>query len=220
MSAYSTGKGRILERGVAKIEEISGGKSAIIITELPYQVNKAHLVAKIADLVHEKKLEGISDLRDESDRHGIRVVVELKRDSRPRSVLNNLYKHTALQSVFPANMVALVDGTPKTLSLKTILEEYIKHRLEVVRRRSEFELRRARERAHILEGLLIAVKNIDAVIETIKKSKDADLARENLMSRFALTEIQAVAILDMQLRRLAALERQKIEDEYGMTRET
>src|SRR3990167_7851762 len=152
MSAYSTGKGRILERGVAKIEEISGGKSAIIITELPYQVNKAHLVAKIADLVHEKKLEGISDLRDESDRHGIRVVVELKRDARPKQVLNNLFEHTSLQTTFSVNMVALVDGTPQTLALKTILEEYVKHRHNIIRRRSEFELAAARAREHILEG--------------------------------------------------------------------
>src|SRR3989344_1842349 len=219
-AAYGTGRGRIVMRGKAEIEDIGSGKSAIIITELPYQVNKALLVARIADLVKDKKLDGISDLRDESDRHGIRVVVELKRDAKPRSALNNLYKHTSLQTVFPVNMVALVDGTPRTRSLKTILEEDIKHRLEVVRKRSEFELRRARERAHILEGLLIAVKNIDAVIETIKKSRDGEVAKQNLIKKFKLTEIQAVAILDMQLRRLAALERQKLEDEYNMIKET
>lgn len=219
-SAYSTGRGRIVIRGKAEIEDIGQGKSAIIVTELPYQVNKALLVEKIADLAKDKKLDGISDLRDESDRHGIRVVIELKRDAKPRAVLNNLYKHTALQSVFPVNMVALVDGTPRTLSLKTILEEYIKHRLEVVRRRSEYELAKMRERARILEGLLIAVRNIDAVIETIKKSPDADTAKQNLMTKFKLTEIQAVAILDMQLRRLAALERQKLEEEYAMVKET
>lgn len=219
-AAYSTGKGKIVIRGKADIEEIGNGKSAIIITELPYQVNKALLVARIADLVKNKKLDGITDLRDESDRHGIRVVVELKRDCRPKSVLNNLYEHTSLQTTFPVNIVALVDGTPRTLSLKTILEEYIKHRLEVIRRRSEFELAKARERAHILEGLLIAVANIDAVIETIKKSKDADAAKQNLITKFKLSEIQATAILDMQLRRLAALERQKIEDEYAMVKET
>lgn len=218
--AYGTGRGRIVMRGKAEIEDIGQGKSAIIITELPYQVNKALLVAKIADLVKDKKLDGLSDLRDESDRRGIRVVVELKRDARPRSVLNNLYQHTSLQTTFPVNIVALVDNTPRTLSLKTILEEYIKHRLEVVRRRSEFELVRARERAHILEGLLIAVRNIDAVIETIKKSPDADTAKQNLMQKFKLTEIQAIAILDMQLRKLAALERQKLEDEYAMVKET
>lgn len=219
-AAYATGKGKIVMRGKAEIEEIGSGKSAIIITELPYQVNKALLVARIADLVKDKKLEGITDLRDESDRRGIRVVVELKRDSKPKSVLNNLYKHTSLQTVFPVNVVALVDGTPRTLSLKTILEEYVKHRLNVVRRRSEYELSKARERAHILEGLLIAVSNIDAVIETIKKSKDADVARENLKQKFKLTDVQAVAILDMQLRRLAALERQKLEDEYALVKET
>ena len=217
---YSTGRGRILIRGKAEIEDAGNGKSAIVISELPYQVNKAQLVAHIATLAKDKKLEGITDLRDESDRRGIRVVVELKRDSKPRSVLNNLYKQTSLQTVFPVNVVALVDGTPHTLSLKTILEEYVKHRLVVIRKRSEFELKKARERAHILEGLLIAVNNIDAVIETIKKSKDADTARKNLIERFKLSELQAVAILDMQLRRLAALERQKLEDEYKILKET
>lgn len=219
-NVYSSGRGRIVMRGKAQIEEIGQGKSAIIITELPYQVNKAHLVAHIAALVKEKKLDGISDLRDESDRRGIRVVVELKRDCRPRSVLNNLYKHTSLQTTFPVNVVALVDGTPRTLSLKSILEEYVKHRLSVIHKRSVFELKKAKERAHILEGLLIAVNNIDDVIETIKKSSDADVAKKNLMEKFELTQIQAVAILDMQLRRLAALERQKLEDEYGMVKET
>ena len=219
-AAYGTGRGRIVMRGKAEIEDIGSGKSAIIITELPYQVNKALLVARIADLAKDKKLEGITDLRDESDRHGIRVVVELKRDTRPRSVLNNLYKQTALQTTFPVNMVAIVDNTPRTLSLKIILEEYVKHRLEVVRRRSEHELAKARERAHILEGLLIAVRNIDEVIETIKKSKDSEEAKQNLMRKFKLSEVQAVAILDMQLRKLAALERQKLEDEYELVKET
>jgi len=219
-AAYSTGKGKIVMRGKAEIEDIGQGKSAIAITELPYQVNKALLVAKIADLVKEKKIEGISDLRDESDRHGIRVVVELKRDARPKQVLNNLYKHTTLQTTFPVNIVALVDNTPQTLSLKTILEEYLKHRLEVVKRRSEFELKEAKAREHILEGLKIAVDHIDEVISIIKKSKDADEAKQKLMSRFGLTDIQTTAILDMQLRRLAALERQKIEDELAMIRET
>src|SRR3990167_4839454 len=214
INVYSTGRGRIVIRGKAEIEDIGQGKSAIIVTELPYQVNKAHLVAHIATLAKDKKLEGITDLRDESDRRGIRVVVELKRDAKPRAVLNNLFKHTSLQTTFPVNIVALVDNTPRTLSLKVILEEYVKHRLKVIRRRSEYELRKARERAHILEGLLIAVNNIDAVIETIRSSKDADTAKQNLMSRFKLSELQSVAILDMQLRRLAAMERQKIEDEY------
>lgn len=217
---YATGKGKILIRGKAEIEDIGQGKSAIIITELPYQVNKALLVARIADLAKEKRVEGITDLRDESDRHGIRVVVELKRDATPRKVLNNLFQHTNLQTIFPANIVALVDGTPQTLNLKTIIVEYLKHRFLVVTKRSEFELKAARGRLHILEGLKIAVDNIDAVIQTIKKSKDQDDAKKNLVIKFKLTDIQATAILDMQLRRLAALERQKIEDEYQMIKET
>ncbi len=219
-NVYTTGHGRILIRGKAEIEEIGQGKSAIIITELPYQVNKALLVARIAELVKEKKLEGISDLRDESDRHGIRVVVELKRDSSPKKVLNNLYKLTSLQTTFSANVVALVDDTPQTLNLKSILEEYIKHRYNVVRKRSEFELRQAKARLHILEGLKIAVENLDAVIKTIRESKTQDDAKANLMRKFKLSEIQATAILDLQLRRLAALERQKIEDEYKVVKET
>lgn len=218
--AYSTGKGRIVIRGKAEIEEGKGGKFQIIISELPYQVNKAQLITKIADLAKDKKIEGIADLRDESDRHGIRVMVELKRDARPRSVLNNLFKKTELQTTFPVNTVALVNGTPMTLNIKQILEEFIDHRHLVITKRSEFELNGARARAHILEGLLIALDNLDAVIETIRKSKDADEAKANLMGRFKLTELQAVAILDMQLRRLAALERQKIEDEYKKVKET
>lgn len=219
-TAYSTGRGKIVCRGKAEIEEIGQGKSAIIITQLPYQVNKANLVAKIADLVKDKKVEGISDLRDESDRRGIRVVIELKRDAQPNRVLNNLYKHTELQTTFPVNMVALVNGTPQTLTLKAALEEYLKHRHQVIFRRSEFELKAAKAREHILEGLMIAVKHIDEVIAIIKRSKDADEAKNKLMTRFKLTDLQATAILDMQLRRLAALERQKIEDELAMIRET
>lgn len=219
-NVYTTGRGRILIRGKAEIEEIGQGKSAIIITELPYQVNKALLVARIAELVREKKIEGISDLRDESDRHGIRVVVELKRDSSPKRVLNNLFKYTSLQTTFSANVVALVDNTPQTLNLKTILEEYIKHRYLIIRKRSEFELKQAKARLHILEGLKIAVDNLDAVIKTIRESKTQDDAKENLMKKFKLSELQSVAILDLQLRRLAALERQKIEDEYQMVKET
>lgn len=219
-NAYATGRGRIVIRGKAEIEDIGQGKSAIIVSELPYQVNKALLVAKIADLVKEKKIEGISDLRDESDRRGIRVYIELKRDARPKQVLNNLYKHTSLQTAFPVNMVALVDNTPQTCSLKLILEEYIKHRHLVIRRRSEYELKEASAREHILEGLKIAVDHIDEVISIIKKSNDADEAKGKLMSRFMLSELQSTAILDMQLRRLAALERQKIEDELAMIRET
>lgn len=218
--AYSTGKGKIIVRGKAEIEESKGGRFQIVITELPYQVNKALLVAKIADLAKEKKIDGIADLRDESDRHGIRVVVELKRDARPKQILNNLFKKTELQTTFPANFVALVDGTPMTLNIKQILTEFVNHRHVVITRRSEFELKEARARSHILEGLLIALDNLDAVIETIKKSKDADEAKINLMAKFKLTEIQAVAILDMQLRKLAALERKKIEDEYKQIQET
>jgi len=219
-NAYITGRGKIVIRGKAEIEEIGNGKSAITITELPYQVNKALLIAKIADLAKEKKLDGISDLRDESDRRGLRIYVELKRDASPKKVLNNLYKQTQLQTTFPVNMVALVDGTPQTLNLKLILEEYLKHRYTVIRRRSEFELRQAKARLHILEGLKIAVDNIDAVIRTIRESKTQEDAKQNLMARFKLSEIQSTAILDMQLRRLAALERQKIEDELQMVRET
>lgn len=219
-NVYLTGRGRIIIRGKAEIEDIGQGKSAIIITELPYQVNKALLVARIADLARDKKIEGITDLRDESDRHGIRVVVELKRDAVPKKVLNNLFKHTSLQTIFPANIVALVDGTPQTLNLKAILSEYLKHRYFVVTKRSEFELKQAKARLHILEGLKIAVDNIDAVIKTIRGSKDQEDAKKNLMSKFKLSELQATAILDMQLRRLAALERQKIEDEYQMVKET
>jgi DNA gyrase subunit A len=219
-NVYTTGRGRVLIRGKAEIEEIGQGKSAIIITELPYQVNKALLVARIAELAKDKKIDGISDLRDESDRHGIRVVVELKRDAAPKKVLNNLFKQTSLQTSFPANVVALVDGTPQTLNLKTILEEFVKHRYLVVKRRSEFELRQAKARLHILEGLRIAVDNIDAVIKTIRESKTQEEAKQNLMTKFKLSEIQSTAILDMQLRRLAALERQKIEEEYQMVKET
>ncbi len=219
-NVYRTGRGRILIRGIAGIEDIGQGKNAIIIREIPYQVNKATLVARIAELAKEKKLEGITDLRDESDRHGIRVVVELKRDSSPRKVLNNLFKLTSLQTTFPANIVALVDGIPRTLNLKVLIDEYINHRFTVITRRSEFELRQARARLHILDGLLIAVNNIDAVIDTIKKSKDVEDAKQNLMKKFKLTDVQSVAILDMQLRRLAALEREKLQDEHAMVKET
>lgn len=213
-SMYTTGKGKVVIRGKTNIEELESGKMAIVVTEIPYQVNKSALVAKIAQLVKDKKLTGISDLRDESDRRGIRVVIELKRDALPKRVLNNLFVKTQLQTTFAANMVALVKGTPLTLNLKTILLEYIKHRYKVVRRRSEYELKQAKARAHILEGLKIAVSNIDAVIETIKKAEDVERARNSLMEKFKLTEIQAQAILDMQLKRLAALERKKIEEEY------
>ncbi|MFI5265479.1 MAG: DNA gyrase subunit A [Candidatus Levyibacteriota bacterium] len=218
-NVYRTGRGKIIIRGIAEIEDIGQGKSAIIIREIPYQVNKAALVAKIADLAKEKRLDGISDLRDESDRHGVRVVIELKRDATPKKVLNNLYKLTYLQTQFPANMVALVDGVPRTVNLKIILEEYVKHRFSVVTRRSEFELKEAQARMHILDGLLIAVNNIDEVIKLIRGSESAEAAKENLMAKFKLSEIQSVAILDMQLRKLAALEREKLEDEWKMVKE-
>ncbi|MFZ5366288.1 MAG: DNA gyrase subunit A [Patescibacteria group bacterium] len=217
---YASGRGRILLRGKAEIEEAKQGRFQVIISEIPYQVNKAELVKRIATLAKERRLEGIADLRDESDRHGIRVVIELKRDAKPKAVLNNLYKLTNLQTVFPANFVALVDGVPQTLNLKQILTLYIRHRHEIVTKRSIFELGQARARAHILEGLKIALDNLDAVISTIKRSEDADEAKANLMEKFKLSEIQATAILDMQLRRLAHLERQKIEDEYKMIKET
>lgn len=211
---YTEGKGKIPVRGKAEIEEGRGGKMQIIISEIPFQVNKAEMVAKIADLVKEKKIIGISDLRDESDRQGIRVVVELKKIAKPKSVLNKLYKLTSLQTSFPANIVALVDGIPQLLNLRQILLLYLRHRYETVRRRSIFDFREAKFRAHILEGLKIALDHLDEVIETIKKSKDAETAKNNLMEKFDLTDLQAIAILDMQLRRLAALERQKIEAEY------
>ncbi len=219
MQAYATGKGRIVMRAKAEIEEARNGRYDIVVTELPFQVNKAVLIAKIADLVKDKKIDGISDLRDESDRRGMRIVIELKRDGKPQSVLNNLYKHTAMQSVFNVNMVALSDGVPYLMTLKRILEEFVHHRQVVIERRTRYELNEARAREHILEGLKIAVDNIDEVIRIIRASADADTARTNLMNTFGLSAIQSTAILDMQLRRLAALERQKIEDELKQIRE-
>lgn len=211
---YANGRGRINIRGIAEIVEGPKGKSQIIITEIPYQVNKAEMVAKIAELVKDKKVIGISDLRDESDKDGMRVVVDLKRDAKPKSVLNNIYKHTKLQTTFPANFVALVEGTPHTLNLKQILVEYVKHRQKVIVRRTIFELTEAKKRAHILEGLKIALDNLDAVIKTIRESRTQEDAKSNLIQKFGLSAIQSTAILDMQLRRLAALEREKIEKEY------
>ncbi len=212
---YATGKASIIVRGVAEIVEKKNGRFQILITELPYQVNKAKLITAIAELVKKKRVEGISDLRDESDRKGLTVAIDLKKDAKPKSVLNNLYKFTELQTSFPANVVALTsDGTPHLLNLKQILVEFVAHRQGVVVRRSQFELKTCRDRAHILEGLLKALANIDDVIETIKKSPDTETAKKNLMAKFGLSEIQSIAILDMQLRRLAALERQKLEAEY------
>ncbi len=214
-TAYATGHGRVLMRAKAGIEESKGGRFQIIVTELPFQVNKANLIEKIADLVKDKRLEGISDLRDESDRQGMRIVIEVKRDAKPQAVLNRLYKHTAMQSAFGVNMLALVDGQPRVLTLKKALAYFLEYRQLVLTRRTQFELEKARARAHILEGLKIALDHLDAVIQTIRQSSSAEVALPNLMERFGLSEVQSRAILDMQLRRLAALERQKILDEYA-----
>ena len=212
--AYSTGKGKITLQGKAQIEEIRGGRYAIRITEIPYQVNKTTLIERIADLVRSDRIPEISDLRDESDRTGMRIILELKRGAQPKRVLNRLYKYTQLQATFGINMLALVDDEPRLLTLKHALQIYIDHRMDVIKRRSEYDLEKARARAHILEGLMIALANLDDVIHTIRESKDADVAKTQLMKRFKLSDIQAQAILDMQLRRLAALERMKIETEY------
>ncbi len=212
--AYTTGKGGIVMRGRAEVVETKTGGFQIIITEIPFQVNKATLVEKIADLVREKKLEGIRDLRDESDKDGVRVVVDLKKDAFPKKILNSLYKMTQLQETFHVNLLALVDGIqPRILNLKAVLEEYIKHREIVIRRRTEFELEKARDRAHILEGLMIALDNIDAVIKIIKASKDREEAKLNLMKKFKLSDRQAFAIVEMKLGSLANLERLNIEKE-------
>lgn len=212
--AYNTGRGRIKVRGKARIEQMSNGRQRIIITELPYQVNKANLISKIAELHRDKTVEGISDLRDESDRSGMRIVIELRRDANARVVLNRLYRHTQLETTFGVIMLALVDGEPKVLSLKEVLQHYLKHQEEVIIRRTRYELRKAEERAHILEGLRIALDHIDEIIALIRGSKTDAEAKQGLMERFGLTEKQAVAILDMQLRRLTGLEREKIEEEY------
>jgi DNA gyrase subunit A len=211
---YAHGHGRVVMRAQVAFEETRSERTAIIVSELPYQVNKATLLEKIADLVKDKRIDGIADLRDESDRDGMRMYIEIKRDANPHKVLNNLFKHTPMQTAFNLNMIALVDGQPQTLTLKSVLQHYVDHRREIVRRRTEFDLEKARARAHILEGLKIALDNLDAVIRTIRESADVDTARNNLMSSFGLSEAQAQAILDMRLARLAALERKKIEDEY------
>ena len=211
--AYKTGRGRIIVRARAFIEE-QKLKSSIVITELPYQVNKANLIEKIADLVKNKVLEDISDIRDESDRDGIRIVIELKRDAIPGVILNNLYKHTQMQVTFGANMLALVDGKPEMLTLRDMMEHFIRHRNTVLVRRTKYELDAAEKRAHILEGLLIALDNIDEVIKTIKESPDPKTASQRLQSRFELTEVQAKAILEMRLQKLTGLERDKIQEEY------
>ncbi|HTW92575.1 MAG TPA: DNA gyrase subunit A [bacterium] len=212
--AYETGRGSIMLRGTVTFEEVKAGKDRLVVSEIPYQVNKTALIERIAQLVREKKIQGIADLRDESDRDGMRIVLDLKRDAVKEVVLNQLYKHTELQSSFGIILLVLVNGQPRTLGLKALLEEFLKFRFETVTRRTRYELKRAEERAHILEGLKIALKNIDAVIELIKKSKDTETAREALMSKFKLTERQADAILEMRLARLTGLEREKIDAEY------
>lgn len=211
--AYSTGRGRLVVRGLAHIEEVKGGRYSIVITEIPYQVNKTTLIERIAELVREGRIDNITDLRDESDRRGMSIYIELKRGAEPRKVLNQLFKYTPLQSTFGVQLLALVDGEPRTLSLKRCLQIFLEHRKTVITRRAQFDLDKARARMHILDGLLIALANLDEVIATIRKSPDADTAKTRLMTKFKLSEIQAQAILDMQLRRLAALEREKIEKE-------
>jgi DNA gyrase subunit A len=214
IDAYTTGQGRAIMQARADVEELRGGRKQIVVTELPFQVNKAALVEKIAHLVRDKKIEGISDIRDESDRHGLRMVVELRREAEEEIVLNNLYKHTALRSSFNVIMLALVDGQPQVLDLRRALQLYIVHRQDVITRRSEHQLKVARERAHIVEGLRLALGRLEEVIAIIRGSEDAASARQNLMQSLDLSEPQSQAILDMQLRRLAALEQERLEREY------
>lgn len=219
LSAYSTGKGRIVMRSVEQIDEAANNRHRIVVTEIPYQVNKASLIERIADLVRDDRIDAISDLRDESDRSGMRIVIELKRGAQPKKVLNQLYKYTPMQSTFGVQMLALVNGEPRLLPLRRSLQLFVDHRHEIITRRSQFELRKARERAHILTGLLTAIANIDAVVKTIRQAESADDARTKLMKRFKLDELQSQAILDLQLRRIAALERLKIETEHKETME-
>ena len=214
IDAFKTGKGRVIMRGKAVIEEIREGREAIIVTEIPYQVNKADMIKKTADLVNDGKIAGISDIRDESDRNGMRVVYELKRDSIPNVVLNKLFKYTALQSSFPVNNIALVKGRPEVLNLKDMIHHFVEHRHEVVIRRTKYELRKAEERAHILEGLIIASDNIDEVIKLIRASKSPEEARDKLIARFELTDVQSRAIVEMRLRQLTGLEQDKLRAEY------
>lgn len=217
-AAYRQGRGRLLVRARVVTEEVRGERQALVITELPYMVNKATLIERIADLVRARTIDGISDIRDESDRHGMRAVIELKRDARPAAVLNHLYKHTALQSTFSVNMLALVDGRPEQLTVKRMIELFIDHRRQVIRRRAEFDLQKAHAREHMLEGYVIALDNIDAVIELIRGAADTETARTELMKRYELSQTQANAILDMQLRRLVRLERQRILEELAEVR--
>ena len=213
--AYHEGRGKIITRAKSEIEEMHNGRQRIVVTEIPYQVNKARIIEKIAELVHDKRLEGISDIRDESDRSGMRIVIELKRDVNANVVLNYLYRHTQMQETFGAIMIALVDGTPKVLSLRQIIHHYIEHQESVITRRTQYDLDKALARSHILEGLLIALDNIDEVIALIRASADGNVARNGLMERFGLTEKQAQAILDMRLQRLTGLERERLEAEYA-----
>ncbi len=215
--AYLTGRGRIILRAKANIETLKNDRENIVITEIPYQVNKAALIEKIAELVREQKVDGIANIRDESDRDGLRIVIELKRDGQPAVTLNQLFKHTQMQVTFGVIMLALVNGVPKVLTLQQMMQHFLDHRMNVLIRRTKFDLDAAERRAHILEGYIIALDNIDAVIETIKKSRDVETAKHNLMRKFKLSEIQAKAILDMRLQRLTGLERKKIEDEYKET---
>jgi len=219
-NAYAAGQGKVVLRARVVEESPKGGKMQLVITELPYQTNKAELVKKIAELARDKRIEGISDVRDESDRQGMRVVIGLRKDAHPAKVQNNLFKNTAMQSAFFINMIALVDGQPRVVNLKEVLQCYVDFRREVITRRTKFELQKAKERAHILEGFKIALDHLDQVIKTIRESETADAARTNLMSEFTLTQLQAQAILEMQLRRLANLERKKIIDEYKDTLKT
>lgn len=215
--AFLTGRGRIVLRAKANIEVMKNDRENIVITEIPYQVNKASLIEKIAELVRDQKVDGISNIRDESDRDGLRIVIEMKRDGQPAVTLNQLFKHTQMQVTFGVIMLALVNGVPKVLTLRECMEHFIAHRFDVLKRRTKFDLDAAERRAHILEGYIIALDNIDAVIETIKKSRDVETAKNNLMKKFKLSEIQAKSILDMRLQRLTGLERKKIEDEYKET---
>ncbi len=213
-SAYRTGRGHITLRARANVETAANGKQSVIVSEIPYQINKSNLLERVAELVRDKKIEGLSDLRDESDRDGMRIVFELKRDAMPEVVLNNLFKHTQMQITFGVINLALVDGTPRVLTLRDMFEQFLRHRHEIIRRRTEFDLKKAEERAHILEGLKIALDNIDAIIKLIRASQTPAEAKQGLMSKFGLSEIQAQAILDMRLQRLTGLERSKIEEEY------
>ena len=212
--AYQTGRGKIRVSGKLKVEEIRKGKEAIIITELPYQVNKARLIERIAELVKEKKISGITDLRDESDRTGMRVVIEIKRGEEPDLIINNLYKHTDLQTTFGVIMLALVNNAPKVLTLKEILEHHLEHRIDVITRRTKFDLDKAERRMHLIEGLKIALTNVDPIIETIKNSVDSNTAKDALMMTWSFTEVQAKAILDIKLQRLTSFEKEKLEAEY------